>query len=205
METKLDSMYQLAKTFETALNLVDEDWVLTDEALTIITKTEMDITQKTENIFKVLRFLESQVEMMTEEKNYINWKQRVVKNNIERIRKLLSLWLDTIWASMDKEWKKSQSIKTLKWTVFYKFSENVEYKKEEIAPEYIIKKTKLRMSESFNFERIKEIAPEMVEEVEIEEIDYEKLRFDYDRAKRDWKELPKWIIITEDKSLNVRK
>lgn len=202
---KLDCMYKLAKSFESALSMVDEDGVLTEEAIDLISKSEIDITQKTENIFKVVRFLESQVKLMTEEKSYINWKQNIIKKNIEKVRGLMKLWLDTIWVEVDKNWKKAQKIKTLKWTAFYSFKEKVEYKKEEIDKSYVIKKTKLKPSEDFTLEKLQELAPELVEVVEYEEIDYEKLEFDYKRAMKNGEDLPEWIDIIEEKTLSLRK
>jgi hypothetical protein len=58
---KLDCMYKLTKVFQEAIEMTDSDGVLTEEALILMSEAKMDITQKTENIFKVLRFLESQI------------------------------------------------------------------------------------------------------------------------------------------------
>ncbi len=210
-ENKLWSMYELTKTFENAISMVDEDWCLTDEAVALISWAKMDITQKTENIFKVIRFMTAQVEMMTAEKSYINWKQNTVKKNIAKIRELMALWLDTVWAETDKKWKKTQKIKTLKWTIFYKFSENVEYNNEEIEEKYVIKKEKLKFADGFSLEELQKVAPKMVEVVKFTEIDHEQLKFDYERAVKNNEdstnkkvELPKWITIKEEKTLSVR-
>jgi len=212
MTNKIDCMYKLVKTFETAITMVDENWEITPEWIELINKSEMDITQKTENIFKIYRMYESQIELMKDEKAYINKKQNILKKNIEKLRELISMWLDTIMPEVDKKWKKTQSIKTLKWTAFYSFKEEIEYKKEEIEEKYIIKKTKIRLSDNFSIEKLKEIAPEMVEEVEYEEIDYELLKFDYERAisnnsNNENQEIlpPKWIYKEEQKTLSIRK
>ena len=215
MTEKLESMYQLTKTFEQALTMVDEDWVLTEEAIELISKSEMDITQKTENIFKITRYLQAQVDMMKEEKKYIWTKQKYVENNIERIRKLFALWLDTVPVEVDKKWKKSQKIKTNKGSVYYTFKENYEYNTEEIPEKYKLKKKKIRLADNFTIEKLQKAAPELVEEIEYEEIDYELLKFDYERAIKNedgWDfqdqeeaEVPKWIIQVESKTLNVRK
>jgi len=201
MENKLGSMYELTKSFETALEMVDEDWVFTDEAIQLIAQAEMDITQKTENIFKVMRFLQSQVDMMKGEKKYIWTKQKYVENNIERIRKLLALWLDTIAPETDKKWKKSQKIKTNKGSVYYTFKENFEYDVEQIPEKYRIKKKKIKMNDNFSFEKLLEMKYEWVEETEYEEIDYELLKFDFERDEVK----PGGIIKQETKTLNVRK
>lgn len=209
---KLDCMYKLAKNFEDALEMVDEDWVLTDEALAFISEAKMDITQKTENIFKILRFFEWQVEMMTAEKNYINSKQKFRKNDIERIKKLLKMGLDTVSVEEDKKGKKTQKIKTLKWSAYYTFKESVSYDSEKIDKSYLLKKKKLKFSDTFTLEALQKVAPEMVEEVETEVVDYEKLRFDYDRAIKNNEdpenqsvEVPEGITIWEDKTFCTRK
>ena len=205
METKLDCMYKLTKNFEDALKIVDEDWVLTKEAVELIAWAKMEITQKTENIFKLIRTWESQIDAMKDEKSYINSKQNSLKKNVAKLRELIELWLDTVWAKVDKKWKKTQSIKTNKWTAFYKFQEKVEFDKEKIDKSYIEKKKKLNFSDDFTMEKLQEVAPELVEEVEYEEIDYEKLEFDYRRAKKKWEDLPEWIDIIENKTLSLRK
>lgn len=209
---KLDCMYKLAWNLENALTMVDEDWVLTDEAIALISEAKMDITQKTENIFKFFRFLESQVTIMKDEKKYIDKKKKTIENNIEKIRKLMQMWLDTVWVETDKKWKKTQKIKTLKWSVYYTFKENVSFDSEEIEEKYINKKIKLSFSDDFTLELLLEKCPELVEKTEIEETDFELLRFDYDRAiknnSEEWNEkieVPKWIKIWEDKNLCVRK
>ncbi len=150
---KLDSMYKLTKTFENAITMVDEDWVLTDEALELMYKTEMNITQKTESIFWVLRTLEARVDMMKEEKSYINSKQNILKKNIEKLKEVIKLWLDTIPVELDKKGKKTQKIKTDRWTAFYKFSDNFQYNTEEIEDKYRVKKKKLQISDNFDLEK----------------------------------------------------
>lgn len=199
--TALSSMYSLTKEFEQAMVNVDEDWVFTDEAIEMIHQAKMDITQKSENIFKVLRYLNGMVDMMKEEKKYIWSKQKVTENNIERIRGLLAMWLDTITPEVDKKGKKTQKIKTLKGSVYYTFKDNFEYDVEKIPEKYRIKKTKLRFAEDFTLEKLQELDPKMVEEVAYEEIDYDLLKFDYDRDETK----PEGITKTESKTLNVRK
>lgn len=210
MENKIGSMYELTKTFQEAIEMTDSDGVLTDKALALISESKMDITQKTENIFKVKSFLEWQIEMMTNEKSYINWKQKVHKNNVERIKKLIQMWLDTVWIETDKKGKKIQKIKTLKWSAYYTFTEDVKYNDEEIASKYkkIVKKP--RFSDNFTLELLAEKCPELVEIQDIEEIDYELLKFDYERAlKNEWDEWfeipPRWITIEETKKFCTRK
>ena len=197
--TKLDSMYQLSKQYEDALLLVDDDWVLTDEALKLLHSSELDIKKKSENIFWVIRNLDQRITNMTEEKAYINKKQNVLKKNMEKLRDLIKMWLDTIWVEVDKKWKKSQKISTDKWSCFYKFSENVTYKDEEIDDKY--KKTIQNLKLKLSLEEIKLKYPELIEIEEIETFDYELLKFDYDRAET---EKPKWIIVEEIKILTIK-
>ena len=199
---KLDSMYNLSKEYETALSMVDEDWVLTDEALELLNSSKLDIIKKSENIFWVIRSLEAREINLKNEKQYLNSKQNILKNNIEKLRQLVSMWLDTIWATIDDKWKKTQKITTDKWTCYYIFKEEVKYNESEIEEKYRVKKTKLRMSDKFDLEKLKEIAPDMVEMVEFEEIDYDLLKFDYTRAE-EWNK-PKWVQILENKTLTIK-
>jgi hypothetical protein len=170
-----------------------------------MSEAKMDITQKTENIFKVLRFLESQIWIMKDEKKYIDWRKKSIENNIERIRKLMQMWLDTVWTETDKKGKKTQKVKTLKGSIYYIFKENVSYNNDEIDKSYIIKKKKIVMTDEFSLEKLLEMKYKWVKEVGCDEIDYEKLRFDYDRAIKNNDEAPKWITIWEDKTLCIRK
>lgn len=198
---KLDSMYKLSEQYETALSMVDEDWVLTDEALELLNSSKLDIVKKSESIFWVIRNLEARIENMKNEKEYINWKQNILKKNVEKLKDLVRMWLDTIWVEVDKNWKKSQKIKTDKWSCYYTFKKEVIYNDEEIEDKYKVKKQSLKLK--FTLEEIKEKYPELIEIEEIETFDYELLKFDYDRAEAEW-EKPKGIKVWEIKTLNIR-
>lgn len=198
---KLDSMYKLSKQYETALSMVDEDWVLTDEALELLNSSKLDIVKKSESIFWVIRNIEARIENMKNEKEYINWKQNILKKNVEKLKDLVRMWLDTIWVEVDKNWKKSQKIKTDKWSCYYTFKEEVIYNDEEIEDKYKVKKQSLKLK--FTLEEIKEKYPELIEIEEIETFDYELLKFDYDRSEAEW-EKPKGIKVWEIKTLNIR-
>lgn len=199
MTKELDSMYELTETYKQALSLVDDDWVLTDEAIELLHSSELDIVKKSEAIFWVLRNMEAKVKMYTDEKEYLNKRQKSIKNNIEKLRELVKMWLDTIWLQFDKNGKKSQKLTTDKGSCYYTFKENVIYNDDEIDDKYKVTKKEYKLV--LSLEELAQKYPELVEVTEKETFDYELLKFDYDRV--EW-EKPKGIVVEEIKTLTIK-
>lgn len=80
------NLYEVVKTIQEVLEMVDDDWVLLPEFEQLLDKLQMDKEEKFENIWKLIKNLESDVNAIKIEKQRLSSKQSIYENKIERLK-----------------------------------------------------------------------------------------------------------------------
>jgi len=135
-------LYDIKKQYLEAITLIDEDWVLTDEALILLDKTELEIKEKSQNIIYILNDFDSKTNLLEKEiERLTKLKTSIIKNE-DRLKDYLKntmfdMWITEIQTDFNKiNFRKSTQ------TIIEDDSLLNEYKKEKIT--YTIDKTAIK-------------------------------------------------------------
>lgn len=82
-------LYKIAESIRTAMMMVDEDWVISDEGLSIIENSNLDLQEKWENISKVLLSMDGDISSIDNEIKRLHRKKKTLSNSKERLKSYL--------------------------------------------------------------------------------------------------------------------
>lgn len=108
--------------------MVDNDGVLTEEALELLEKTEVSLKEKSTNICKVLKNFESDEKALQDEIDRLAKKKKSISNNKEKLKN----WL---WINLEKQGIDKLEAGT--FTLSFRKSESVDGNIEEVPTEYL--------------------------------------------------------------------
>lgn len=127
------NLYEITKQYQEAVNMVDEDWVITDEGLEIISQSELSLKDKTQNICHIINEFENKSDVIKKEIERLNNFQKTINNNNNRLRKYLQLNMENSWIT---------KIETDLYKISFRKSEVVEiYDENNLPSEYLKTKT----------------------------------------------------------------
>jgi hypothetical protein len=135
-------LYEIKRQYLEAIMLTNEDWILTDSALALLDKTELEIKEKSQNIIYILNdfdsktnLLEKEIERLTKLKTSISKNEDKLKDYLKNT--MLDMWISEIETDFNKiNFRKSTQ------TIIEDDSLLNEYKKEKIT--YTIDKTAIK-------------------------------------------------------------
>jgi len=136
-------LYEAPKELEIISNMVDEDWVLTDEAIEKLNELEIAVEDKAKWIAMITRKFESFETSIDDEIKRLQTLKKSYKSNKERLKKYLAynleqLGKDKLETDLFKfSFRKSEAVEILEEDKIPK-----EYKKQEIV--YKIDKTAIK-------------------------------------------------------------
>ena len=110
------NLYDITSQYTTALSMVDEDWVITDEGLALLDKAELDIKDKAKNISHELFNRNYNNENISKEIKRLQTLKKVNTDNINKLKDNLQISLKTAWIDKLDLWtfkisyRKSQQV-----------------------------------------------------------------------------------------------
>jgi len=125
-------LYEIAQEYTQALNMVDEDWVFTEQGLALIEKSELSIKDKATNISNVLKEFEWVEFTIDKEIERLKTRKKAIKTNSDKLKNYLSYTLQDLWLP--------ELITSLNKFTFRK-SESIEIENEDSIPKEYIKET----------------------------------------------------------------
>ena len=94
MELKL---YEAPQLMEQIVNLVDEDWCLTDEAIQKLDELELAIEEKAKGIWFITRRLDWYTDIIDAEIKRLQNLKKSYKSNVDRLKDYLGINLHKLW------------------------------------------------------------------------------------------------------------
>lgn len=141
-------LYEITKNYENALNMVDSDWVLSDEALQILDNMDISIKDKSNWICKVLQNIEWSISSIDNEIERLNKLKKSYKSNKDRLKEYIKFNLEKMWI---------EKIDTDLFKISFRKSESVEITDEDtISKEYKKEITTMKVDKTSIKEALKE-------------------------------------------------
>jgi len=135
-------LYDIKRQYLEAITLIDEDWVLTDEALVLLDKTELEIKEKSQNIIYILNDFDSKTTLLEKEIERLTKLKTAISKNEDRLKDYLKNTMLDMWISeIETDFNKINFRKSTQ-TIIEDDSLLNEYKKEKIT--YTIDKTAIK-------------------------------------------------------------
>lgn len=138
----MQNLMDIRKDYLDAIEMVDEDWVITDEGLELIKNSDLTIKEKSQNIWKLIWMfdwnisaIDNEIERLSKIKKSYTW-------NKDRVKNWLSYNLQEMWI---------EKLDTELYKISFRGSKSVEIVEEELVPKeyrtekivYWISKTEL--------------------------------------------------------------
>lgn len=129
------NLLEIKKDYLSAIEMVDEDWVITEQGLDLLNKSELSLKEKSVNIAKIITLFDNNVEAIKKEKDRLNKLEKSYKTNKDKIKEWLSYNLQDVWI---------EKLETELYKISFRKSKQVEILNEDIIPQdfFITKTTK---------------------------------------------------------------
>jgi len=122
----MTNLLKIRKEYLNAIEMVDEDWVITEEWLELINKSELSIKEKSVNIAKLIWMFDNNLEAIKKEKDRLSKIEKSYKSNKQKVKDWLSYNLQETWI---------EKLDTELYKISFRKSTAVEIIDEELIPD----------------------------------------------------------------------
>lgn len=130
LNNKNMNLYEISKDIKQASEMVDEDWVITEEWLTLYDQSDLSLKDKAQNIAFVIQELWNKKDAIKKEAERLNWLLKSINKNEEKLKDYLSSNLQEL--SITK-------LETELFKMSFRKSESIEITDEESIDKQFIK------------------------------------------------------------------
>ena len=129
----MTNLLDIRKEYLQAIEMVDEDWCITDEWIALIEKSELSLKEKSVSIAKLVSLFDNNLEAIKKEKDRLTRLEKSYKSNQDKIKEWLAFNLKEAWI---------EKLDTELYKISFRKSESIEvdetiledkYKKEKIT------------------------------------------------------------------------
>lgn len=139
-------LYELAKQYQEAVQMVDEDGCLTDKALQLIDKSKLSIEEKGKNIAIIMQEMDNNAEVIDQEIKRLQAMKKAQVNNKQRLKDYLSdnlqrAWIEEVKTELFKiNFRKSDSVEVEEWILLPEEFTNIKISPNKTAIKAALKK-----------------------------------------------------------------
>jgi len=124
------NLYEISQDIKQASEMLDEDWVLTEEWLALLDQSELSLKDKAQNIAFVNQELSNKKDAIKKEVERLNWLLKSINKNEEKLKGYLSSNLQELWIT---------KLETELFKISFRKSESIEITDEESIDKQFIK------------------------------------------------------------------
>lgn len=124
------NLYEISQDIKQASEMLDEDWVLTEEWLALLDQSELSLKDKAQNIAFVNQELLNKKDAIKKEAERLNWLLKSINENEEKLKNYLSNSLQELWIA---------KLETDLFKISFRKSESIEITDEESIDKQFIK------------------------------------------------------------------